>query len=145
MSNTLSPRAALLDALAYLRDEVEMVRVPLRRLPEALQTTRPYDDALSLRETYALLAARDEARLLALHRDEAPLDPTVPPGANDLDTETLLDHVVETRARLLAAVEALSDEAFARSASSLHAAVVEDAALLRTLAEHLYGAHGPAG
>jgi hypothetical protein len=138
-------RAALRDALAYLRDEVEMLRVPLARLPEVLQTTRPHADALSLRQTYALIAARDEARRQVLRGEALGAEPSIPDDADALDADALLTRVADARTRLLDALDALPDAAFARHAPALHAAVLEDAALLRTVAEHLHDARGLAG
>lgn len=143
-------RAALREALAYLLDEVAMLRAPLARLPEVLHVEAPISGAPSLRESYALLAARDEARTAALAGtitwpEAGPHAAVRAEGANACATDDLLDRVVAAREALLSALDALPEDHWPDVALRLHRAVLDDAALLRAVAEHLHDARGLTG
>lgn len=146
-------RLPLLDQLRYLMDEAAMLRHVLPRVPEALQEGRAREDALSLKETLALLAHLDtHVRLPALAgaASVAPADPReAVAGANGQPAEALLDTLTEARAALVEAVEALPPERWEQPIEGaatlyayLHAVTQEDAAHLRALALQLYDAQG---
>ncbi len=144
----MTSRDILLDQVAYLADELTMLRLVVARMPETLHATRPLDGQHSLREVLALLAARDTARLTALSAPDGSPETTdmpVPIGADAHPTDALLDAAIAARTALHAAAAALPDDAFAREAPALHAAVLTDAATLRALAEQFHDAQGVRG
>ena len=53
-------KAALLDQVAYLIDEVDALRGVIDRVPQSVLEGRPLDGDRSIKELFGLLAARDE-------------------------------------------------------------------------------------
>ena len=144
----MPPRDALLDQIAYLADELAMLGLVVSRMPETLHASRPLDGQHSLRDVLALLAARDTARLSALAAPGGSMetaDVPVPAGADAQATGALLDAAIAARTALHAAASALDADAFARAAPALYAAVLDDAAVLRALAEQFHDAQGVRG
>ena len=145
--NAPDARADLLDAVAYGRDEIALLRGVVGRIPDALHGERPRPDRLSLRETYAVLAARDRARTAALAAGpDAPPGPDAadapPDGAADRPTDALLDEATAARQAWHDALAALPGTAWAAPdapvGARVRAALLADAALLRALAESLF-------
>lgn len=55
-------RTALLDQIEYLIDEVEALRTVAGAVPEAVQSGRPTDADLSMKELYAMIAVLDRTQ-----------------------------------------------------------------------------------
>lgn len=55
-------RVALLDQIEYLIDEVEALRTVAGAVPEAVQSGRPTDEDLTMKELYALIAVLDRSQ-----------------------------------------------------------------------------------
>ncbi len=146
-------RAALLGQLRYLMDEAAMLRHVLPRVPEPLQEGRAREDALSLKETLALLAYLDtRVRVSALAGipADAPSDlREAVADAHGQPAEALLDALTEARSVLVEAAEVLPPERWEEPTAShatlyeyLYAVTQEDAGYLRDLTLQLYDAQG---
>lgn len=140
-------RAELLDQLAYVDDELAMLAAVAPRLPEVLHTARGPEAEDSLRTALARLAARDAARAAALRTGHAAApEPVLTDQAiADAEATDTLQLIAQARAErqvLLAAAEALAPSDFARAVPALHAAVLDDAARWKTLAEQFFDARG---
>lgn len=131
-------RAALLDQLAYLRDELALLPGLLPRLSRPLLVERPRPDTPSFVETIGAIARADAARLGALGQP-APAWPD--------DADEVTGPLARFDAGRLALVDALARadwsaplpsgepiEAFARRA------VLDDAEALRTIGAFLFEA-----
>ncbi|MFQ5570841.1 MAG: DinB family protein [Rhodothermales bacterium] len=116
-------RAALLDQLAYLMDEVETLRAVVGRVPEPLQAARPLDQGLSIKEAYGLLAALDETVYLPRFRQmitgNAPsFDPVdertlaMQGDWNNRPIEHILQRVQDARRTLVAFLQEVPPEAW---------------------------------
>ncbi len=144
-------REAVLGQLRYLIDEAEMLRRVVPRLPAALQEATTVEGSRSFKATLALIAARDARvrlpRLLASAAPPPALDEdAVAREAQGQEVDVLLDTLVENRRRLVDAAAALSDAAWRAGALDLlYMATLEDADLLRALAQHLFDAQGMGG
>ena len=144
-------RTALLDQLALMIDEVEALRPVVGQVPEALQQMPTTDTGLSLRQTYAQIAAYDEHVVLPQVRQAAagePLDPASDDelgeeGAvvNDQPIDALLDRVQAARQSVVDALGALPAERWTRPVTALaHRITQRDADLLRAVGYHLEAA-----
>jgi len=58
-------RIALLDQIEYLIDEVEALRTVAGAVPDAVQSGRPTDEDLSMKELYAMIAVLDRTQRTA--------------------------------------------------------------------------------
>ncbi len=125
MPNPAALRVALLDQLVYLIDEVEALKAVVDRIPEPLQEGRPPGETLSIKETYGLLAALDEAvhrpRLERIMAEEDPVFENVDEAAlvgqedwNALPMVAILERVQQARRRLAGLLRALPAEAWGR-------------------------------
>jgi len=104
-------RSALLEQVEYLIDEVEALRTVTGAVPEAVQSGRPTDEDLSMKEHYAVIAVldrRERIRWTEKVRDGAGSEPVKvkPVGAetsvrdndwNDRDMDDVLDEVQAAR------------------------------------------------
>lgn len=152
-------RQALLAQLAYLIDEIEVLKGLIGRVPEPVLNARPLPDDLSIKETYGLIATRDaEVRLPRLRRmiaDDQPVfeavdDQTLVAQAdwNDRPIDAILDQVQDARRMLVAYARALPAEAWTRTArfdepvrnvyEMLYAIIQQDAEYQRTLGYRLH-------
>jgi hypothetical protein len=119
-------RAALLDQLRYLIDEVERLKAVVDRVPEPVQEGKPLPSDLSMKETFGLLATLDRTvhrpRLahLEAHPDgagpDAPAFDAADPDAlvadnawNDASMTALLEQVQASRRALLDAFDRVTD------------------------------------
>jgi hypothetical protein len=118
-------RAALLDQLRYLIDEVEALKTVIGRVPEPVQEGKPLPSDLSMKETFGLLAALDrEVHRPRLAQVKAHAEAGAAPPAfdaarpddlaaahdwNDASMEALLEQVQAARRALLDAFEGLPD------------------------------------
>ncbi len=160
--DTAALRAALLEQLAYLIDEVEALKVVVGRVPEPLQEARPPGQALSMKETYGLLATLDEAVYLPRLRrmvaeDEPAFDAVAEPalveqaGWNAQPIAHILERVQQARRRLVAFLRALPSEAWTRAGrfdgarrdayGLAHHVTQHDADLLRAVGYRLHESH----
>lgn len=144
-------RAALLDQLAYLIDEVEALRPVVGQVPEALQQLPTTDTGLSLRQTYGRIAAYDEHVVLPQVQQAAAGEPLTLPGddvlaegdaaVNDQPIDALLDRVQAARQAVVDALDALPPERWTRPVTALaHRVTQRDADLLRAVGYHLEAA-----
>ena len=119
-------RAALLGQLAFLIDEIEALKMVIDRAPAPVLEAHLPGDALSVKETYGLLAALDEAVYLPrLRRMTTDDDPTFDPvdeaalaeqgGWNEQPIGPILERVQDARRDLLAFLRALPAEAWLRT------------------------------
>lgn len=137
-----------------------MLERVLPRVPDEIQTGRPLEGVLTFRETLARLAERDGHRLATLEAtfaEDVPRadDADGPPDAlaNDAAPADLLDRLTHARRALVAFLERLPPDAWARAAAfpdaprtvyaQVERAVEADTDLLRSLAERLYDVQGP--
>jgi len=156
-------RTVLIDQLRYLIDEVNALKSLVDRVPAVVQEGRPTPDALSMKEIYGALAARDEqVRTPRLEQmttaDEPPAfesveDDELAAGAdwNERPLPDILDRVQSARAALVEQFEALSPEAWSQTAQfgdegqtvyeMAHRIAREDADRLRDLGHRLHGAN----
>ena len=120
-------RATLLDQLAYLSDEIEVLKGVVDRVPENLQEGRPTPNELSLKETYGLLATLDvDVRLPRLRQTVAEDEPhfdAVDEQALAARTDwnahpirAILEQVQAARQALLEAFQALPGEDWSHAA-----------------------------
>ncbi len=151
-------RAALLDQLAYLIDEVEALKPVIDQVPEALQQLKTDAAGLSLRETYGWIAAYDELVMLPqlqqLLAEETPTlvvtdEQTLIAEAsfNEQAPEVLLAEVQRARRDVLAVLQAISADAWNRKGlldgapvdvyALAHSLTQHDANLLRAIGYHL--------
>ncbi len=159
---TADLRAALLDQLAYLIDEVEALKSVVDRVPPPVQQARPPGQPLSMKETYGLLATLDEAvHLPCLRRMMAEDEPAFEAvdeqalarqaGWNARPMARILDRVQAARRRLVARLRALPPEAWTRAGvfggvrrdvyALAHHLTQHDADLLRAVGYRLHEAH----
>lgn len=160
--NTAQWRMALLDQLAYLKDEIEALKGVIGRVPERLQEGRPVPGELSLKEAYGLIATLDaDVRLPRLHRmvaedephfeaaDEAAL--ATRQDWNALPMEAILVRVQAARQALLEALRALPEEEWNRTGVFVdihrdvyglaHAVTQHDTDVLRAIGQRLHDSH----
>lgn len=121
-------REALLDQIEYLIDEVEALRTVTGTVPEAVQSGRPTDEDLSMREHYAVIAVLDRTQRtdwVESVRDAAGEEPVDlnPVGAeeavrkddwNDREMDAVLDEVQAARRDLHDLLSALDESAWIR-------------------------------
>ncbi|ARA93562.1 hypothetical protein AWN76_010590 [Rhodothermaceae bacterium RA] len=159
MPDDATLREALVDQLAYLIDEIEMLRGRIDRVPASILEARPLPGDLSVKELFGLIATRDaDVRLPLLRRMMAEAEPVFSPaddralvqggGWNDRSIEAILTELQAARRALVEAVQALPAAAWTRTArfgeasrsvyELLHAAIQQDADDLRTLGYRLY-------
>ena len=152
-------REALLEQLAHLIDEVEALKGVVELVPDALLEARPPGQTLSIKETYGLLAALDEAvylpRLRQLMAEDEPAFEVVDEDAlaaqtdwNALPLAAILAQVQAARRALLDYLSALPADAWTRTARLsddhpdvyrlVHHRIQHDADLLRTVGYRLY-------
>lgn len=155
---TADLRAALLDQLAYLIDEIEALKAVVERVPPPLQEAHPQREDLSMKELYGLLATLDEAvyrpRLRQMIAEDTPAFGTVDEAAlaaeagwNEQPLGTILDRVQEARRALLSFLHTLPPEAWSRTArfgdehrdlySLAHHIIQHNVDLLRTIGYRL--------
>lgn len=156
-------RAVLIDQLRYLIDEVEALKPLVNRVPDAVQGGRPTPDALSMKEIYGALAARDEqVRIPRLEQITAADDPpsfdlvddaelVADAAWNDRALPDILDRVQAARAALVDRLEALPAPAWSQTVrigdavhtvyEVAHRMAREDADRLRDLSYRLHGAN----
>ena len=155
---TTDLRAALLDQLAYLIDEIEALKAVVDRVPPPLQEARPLREDLSLKELYGLLATLDEAvylpRLRQMIAEDTPAFEAVDEAAlaaeagwNGQPLGIILDRVQEARRGLLFFLHALPADAWTRIGcfgderrdvySLAHHIVQHNVDLLRTISYRL--------
>ena len=155
-------RDALLDQVDYLVDEIEALKTVVGGLPEQIKSGRPAPDALTMKELYGALSVLDaEVRRPRIERILEKDAPTLDPvdvdeqvreaGWNDQEIDAILDQVTEARQALVDQLEALSPEAWHRSATLDDESVTifdlvyrmtqNDAERLRDLGYRLHGAH----
>ncbi len=158
-------RAALLDQMAHLMREVEVLGQVIGRVPENLLSGRPLPSSLSIKESFGLLVALDER----VHRprirqiiteDEPRFEPKdertliEPEDWNAQDMPAILERVGTARRRLVETFEALPAEAWSRAGhfptedgggharrdlyELAHAISQHDADRLRALGQRLY-------
>lgn len=154
-------RAALLDQLRYLIDEVEALKEIVDRVPSPVREGRPTPDALSMKEIYGVMAQRDERvhrpriERIATSEDDVPHfepmeDDTLVEDEdwNAIPIHDILDRVQSARRALVAQLDALSAPAWSRvgriddEAQSVyeiaHRITQDDAQRLRTLGHRLH-------
>lgn len=156
-------RTVLLDQLRHLIDEVEALKGVVDQVPATIRTGRPTPDALSMKEVYGALAARDaQVRRPRLKRiAEANAPPAFAPvddgelvaddDWNAMPMEALLDRVQAARAALVEQLEALPAAAWERTGrfgdetqtvyAMVHRIVREDTTRLRDLGYRLHEAN----
>lgn len=162
-------RAALLDQLAYLQDEVEALKPVVGRVPEPLQEGRPLPSDLSLKETYGLLATLDaDVRLAQIRRmvaEDEPRFDAVDEAAlaaradwNTRPIEAILAQVQAARQTLLEALRALPEAEWTRTGlfadrspsprhvrrdvyAFAHEIIQYDTDVLRTIGHRLHESH----
>ena len=126
MDSDADLRAALLDQLAFLFDEIEALKAVIDRMPAPLLEARPPSDALSVKETYGLLVTLDEAvylpRLQHMIAEDDPAFDAVDEAAlaeqagwNDQPIAGILDRVQDARRALLSYLQTLPPEAWSRA------------------------------
>jgi len=114
-------RQALLDQVEYLIDEVEALRTVAGTVPDAVQSGRPTDEDLSMKELYAVIAELDRTERTGwVHRirDEdtpeltgANVEASVRNGDwNDRPLDEVLDAVQDARRHLHDLLSGLDDE-----------------------------------
>ncbi len=154
-------RAALIDQLRYLVDEVEALKGIIDRVPEPVQAGRPLPDALTLKEIYGTIAAEDAEvhlpRLRAMVEAEG-APPAFEPVSdevlaedeawNEQSMDTILDRLQDARRDLVAFLEALPLEAWAQTATFsdethilyevVHGIMQTDTDRLRTVSHRLH-------
>lgn len=140
-------RAALLDQLLYLRDELALVEALLPRLPRPLLEERPRPDTPSFAETLLALARADTERLatLGVHAAEASGAPAPQREGPEAGFEAALALFVSARTALHAALADRVDEAAPLPSgvtveAFMQQAVLDDSAALRTIAAFLFEA-----
>ena len=154
-------RQAILDQLAYLLDEIDALEPIIGRIPDALQTVRPFGQR-SLREIYGLLATYDrQVYLPRFHRMVAEEEPTFVEADedalleaanwNEVPLKDILDPIREARRALLSFLEALPEADWSRTAylgehrldvyRLAHHITQHDADLLRTVGQRLHESH----
>lgn len=122
-------RTALLDQIEYLIDEVEALRTVAGAVPDAVQSGRPTDDDLSMKELYAVIAVLDETQRTewveqVRDADETPvaLEPTDAETAvregdwNERNLGDVLDAVQDARRELHDLLSALDADVWMREA-----------------------------
>lgn len=138
-------RAALLEQLAYLVDELEAQRPHLARLPGPLLEGRPYDGAPSLKELYGRMVAAEEAR-----RARLTATPPPPPPAdwNAVPLDELLDRLQAARRAVTAALDARPPAEWTRALNTpddpfalAHGCIQHDAECLREIGYRLHESH----
>ena len=132
-------RAALLDQLLYLRDELALVEALLPRLSRPLLEERPRPDTPSFAQTLLALAHADAERLAGL--GETALAP--PPHGESF--EAALGAFVASRTALHDALAARTDDAAplpsgATVEAFMQQAILDDSVALRTIAAFLFEA-----
>ena len=162
-------RAALLDQLAYLQDELEALRPVVGRVPDTLQEGRPLPSDLSLKETYGLIATLDAdvrlARLRHMVAEDEPHFDAVDEAAlaaredwNARPIEAILDQVQAARQALVEALRALPEAEWTRTGffndpsppprpvrrdvyAFAHAITQHDTDVLRAIGHRLHESH----
>jgi len=155
-------RAALLEQLAHLVDEIEALQTVVGDLPEQIKSGRPGPDTLTMKELYAAIATLDaEVRRPRVEQIVETEAPTFAPfdvdeevrdaGWNDESIGDILDRVRAARAALVDHLESLPLEAWHRSATLdgepvtlftfVHRIMQADLERLRDLGYRLHGAH----
>ena len=122
-------RAALLDQIEYLIDEVEALRTVAGAVPDAVQSGRPTDEDLTMKELYALIAVLDRSQRTAWveqirDASEVPvmLEPTDAETAvregnwNEQDLGDVLDAVQDARRELHDLLSVLDADVWMREA-----------------------------
>ncbi|WP_457653066.1 DinB family protein [Rhodocaloribacter sp.] len=154
-------RAAQLDQLAYLIDELEAQKPLLRRIPDWALEGRPFEGEWSIKERYGVLAAADvSVHLPQLRRIveedtpalEAPDRQAAASEAwNEVEIGALLERVQAARTALTAFLRALTPEQWARTGSVggvpqdvyayVHGIIQHDADGLRAIGYRLHESH----
>ena len=155
-------RTALLDQLAYLSDEIEVLKGVVDRVPENLQKGRPTPDELSLKETYGLLATLDAGvrlpHLRQIVAEDEPRFEAVDEQALAAQTdwnvrpiEAILEHVQAARQTLLEAFQAVPEKDWSRTAhfsdvrrdvyGFAHHITQHDTDVLRAIGHRLHDSH----
>ena len=160
-------RAELLDQLAYLYDEIEVLKGVVDRVPENLQEGRPTLEELSLKETYGLLATLDAdvrlPRLRQIVAEDEPHFDAVDEQALVAQTDwnarpigAILGQVQAARQTLLEAFQALPQKDWSRAAyfsdsaeqavrrdvyGFAHHITQHDTDVLRTIGYRLHDSH----
>ena len=122
-TSTADEQQALVQQLAYLIDEVEMLRVVIDRVPEAVLDAEPLDGTYSIKATYGLLATLDAdvrrpriERILANDEPElTPIDEADLVVATDWNARPIgdiLDELLAARRRLVDYLRELPEEAW---------------------------------
>lgn len=153
---------ALLEQLAYLTDEVELLRGVIGRVPEAVLTAEPLDGTYSIKATYGLLATLDAAvrrprveRLVDEDDPELePVDEATIVAATDWDArpiDAILDELLGARRRLVDYLRGLPGDAWNRTGTLagepvsvfglMYEALQTDIAHQRTLGYRLHEAN----
>ncbi len=150
--------AALVGQLAYLIDEIELLKPLISRVPLPLIEQRPFEGERSIKELFLEIEWRDKAlrepNIRALLRgDEAAFNETAGAMPEESDSSTfglpaVLDRVQEARRKLLQTVERAGEHewrAVVAAASGdvslfgyLHAVIQEDTDTLRRIAERIH-------
>lgn len=153
-------RAALIDQLRYLIDEIRTLKGIVDIVPEPVREGRPTPDALTMKEIYGVIARMDERVYRPrieriIEEDEAPAFEPVEDRAlaqdedwNDMPIEDILERVQAARAALVAALEDLPAAAWERTGrfgdaewnvyEVVHHIIQEDTRRLRTLSYRLH-------
>lgn len=154
-------RAALIDQLQYLADEVEALKKMINLVPEAIRGGRPMPGDLSVKEVYGCIAISDERVYHPrLKRMTDPL--TGAPAFDPIDEEELaeaedwnaqpihdiFERVQAARHQLVAAFKALDPEAWRQTGrfageqrdvyALAHHITQEDTRRLRIVSHRLY-------
>lgn len=120
-------RMALVDQIEYLIDEVEALRTVAGAVPEAVQSGRPTDEDLSMKELYGLIAeldAEERTQWIARIREEdtpalteASAMSRVRKGDwNDRPIDEVLDAVQDARREIVERLQALDADTWMREA-----------------------------
>ncbi|MEM1094739.1 MAG: DinB family protein [Bacteroidota bacterium] len=119
-------RAALIDQLAYLGDEVEALRQIVKVVPEPLLSGRPLPDDHSIKELYGWIAQQDadvhRPRLERLLAEDTPRVDAVDQAAmlarrnwNAVSIDAILTAVQDERARFVQFVAAIPEAEWTRT------------------------------
>ncbi len=155
-------RAALLDQLAYLIDELEAQKGLLHRIPDWALEGRPFEGEWSIKERYGALAAADVSvhlpQLRRIVEEDTPALEAPDRQAlmtseawNEVEIGPLLERVQAARTALTAFLRTLTPEQWARTGSVggvpqdvyayVHAVIQHDADGLRAIGYRLHESH----
>jgi len=155
-------RDALMDQLGHLVDEVTALGTVVDDLPDGILEGRPAPDTLTLKELYGAIATLDaEVRRPRVERVVNEDTPALEPidideevhdaGWNDREIGAILDQLKDARRALTERLEALSLDAWPRTATLngethnlfelVYRMTQDDLQRLRDLGYRLHGAH----